>query len=95
MSVGIYCRCNEVVNCFQSMSCCVGAVLMGPCCLPINAMSLLKSPSKMMLLRGLLWMWLNIVVWIMGISVMSSICVGMYIYIKKYVDSGVLAILMI
>ena len=56
MSTGIYCRCSEVVNCFQSTSCCVDAVLMGPCCLPINAMSLLKSPSKMMLRRRLLWM---------------------------------------
>jgi hypothetical protein len=51
-------------------------------------MSLLKSPSMMMLLRGLLWIWLNIVVWIMGIRVVSSICVGIYMCIKKYVGSG-------
>jgi hypothetical protein len=45
--------------------------------MPIRAISLLKSPSIMMLLWGLLWMWLNIVVWIMGIRLMSSMCMGM------------------
>ena len=50
------------MNCLHSRSYCVYTVLVGPCCLPIKAMSRLKSPSKMMLLRGLLWMWLNIVV---------------------------------
>jgi hypothetical protein len=54
--MGIYYRWSESVNCFQSRSCCIGVVLVVPCCLPIKAMSLLKSPSKMMLLRGLLWM---------------------------------------
>ena len=93
--MGIYCRCSEFVNCFQSRSCCVGFVLVVPCCLPIKAMSLLKSPSMMMLHRGLLWMWLNIVVWIMGIRVVSSICVGMYTCIRKYVESGVFVILII
>ena len=95
MFVGIYCRCNEFVNCFQSRSCCVGIVLVGPCCLPIKAMSLLKSPSRMILLRGLLWIWLKIVVWIIGMRMMSSICVGMYKCIKKYVGSRVFPILII
>ena len=54
MSVGMYWRCNEFVNCFQSRSCYMGAVLVDPCCLLINAMSLLKSPNRMMLFRGLL-----------------------------------------
>ncbi len=40
-------------------------------------------------------MWLNIVVWIMGMRVVSSMCVGMYKCIKKYVESGVFAILII
>ena len=40
-------------------------------------------------------MWLNIVVWIMGIRVMSFACVGMYMCIKKYVGSGIFAILII
>ena len=93
--MGIYFRCSKFVNCFQSRSCCVGIVLVGPCCLPIKAMSLLKSPNKMMLFRGLLWMWLNIVVWMMGMRVMSSGCVGMYKCIKKYVYSGMFAILVI
>jgi hypothetical protein len=44
-----------------------------PCCLPIKAISLLKSPNRMILLRGLLWTRLNIVVWIMGISGISSL----------------------
>jgi hypothetical protein len=43
-----------------------------PFCLPIRTMFLLKSPSKIILLCGLLWMWLNIVVCIMGIWMMSS-----------------------
>ena len=60
---------------------------MDPCCLSIKAMSLLKSPNRMILLRGLLWMCLNIVVWIMGMRVMSFICVGMYKCIKKYAVS--------
>ena len=68
---------------------------MVPCCLPIRAMSLLKSPNRMMLLKGLLWMWLNMVVCIMDMTVMSSMCVGMYKYIKKYVGSGELVILII
>jgi hypothetical protein len=60
--VGIYCKCSEVVNCFQSRSCCVGFVIVVPCCFPISAMSQLKSPTKMMLHWGLLCIWLNIVV---------------------------------
>jgi hypothetical protein len=76
------------VNCFQSRSCCVGAEFVVPCCLPIRAMSLLKSPSKMILLSGLLWMWLNIVVWIVGIRLMSSLWIGMYRCIRKYVERG-------
>jgi hypothetical protein len=59
-----------------------------PVCLPIRAMSLLKSPNRMMLLVGLLWTWLNIVVWIVGIRAMSSLWVGMYRCIKKYVVRG-------
>jgi hypothetical protein len=37
-----------------------------PFCLPIRAMSLLKSPTRIILLCGLLWMWLNIDVCIVG-----------------------------
>jgi hypothetical protein len=73
VSVGMYYRLSEFVNCFHSRSCCIGAKFVVPCCLPIRALSLLKSPSKMILLSGLLWTWLNIVVWIMGI--------------RKYVES--------
>jgi hypothetical protein len=40
----------------------------------------------MVLLRGLLWAWLNIVVWIMGIRVMSSMWVGMYRCMRKHVE---------
>jgi hypothetical protein len=83
------------VNCFQSLSCCVGAVIVEPCCLPIKAISLLKSPNRMMLLRGLLWTMLNIVVWRMGMSGMSSVWVGMYRCIRKYVDRGWFVILII
>jgi hypothetical protein len=68
----MYFRCSEFVNCLQSKSCCVGAIFVVPFCLPIRVMSLLKSPSKIILLCGLLWMWLNIVVCIMGIWMMSS-----------------------
>jgi hypothetical protein len=53
--VGMYCRCSEFVNCFHSRSCCEGADFVVPVCLPIRAMSLLKSPNIMMLLVGLLW----------------------------------------
>jgi hypothetical protein len=60
--VGIYYRWSESMNRFHSRSCCVGVVFVVPYCLPVKAMSLLKSPSIMMLFRGLLWMWLNIVV---------------------------------
>jgi hypothetical protein len=66
-----------------------------PCYLPIKAMSLLKSPNKMMLLWGLLWMWLNIVVWIVGIRVMSSMWIGMYRCSRKYVKRGWFVILII
>jgi hypothetical protein len=93
--MGIYCRWSEFINCFHSRSCCVGAVLVFPCCLPIKAISMLKSLSIMMLLRGLLWIWLNIVVWIMGMRIMSSMCVGIYRCIRKYVDSGWFMILII
>jgi hypothetical protein len=64
--VGIYLKWSEFVNCFQSKSSCVGAVFVAPFCLPIRAMSLLKSPSRIMLLCGLLWIWLNIVVCSVG-----------------------------
>jgi hypothetical protein len=64
--VEMYFKWSEFVNCFQFRSCCVGAVFVVPFCMPIRAMSLLKSPSKIMLLCGLLCMWLNIVVCIMG-----------------------------
>jgi hypothetical protein len=66
-----------------------------PCYLPIKAMSLLKSPNKMMLLWGLLWMWLNIVVWIVGIMVMLSMWIGMYRCSRKYVKRGWFVILII
>jgi hypothetical protein len=66
VSVGMYFRCSEFVNCFQSKSCCVGGVFVVPLCLPNRAISLLKSPSRIILLCGLLWMWLNIVVCIVG-----------------------------
>jgi hypothetical protein len=66
-----------------------------PCCLPIRAMSLFKSPHKMTLFRGLLCMWLNIVVRIMGMRVMSSMWVGMYRCIRKNVERGWFLILMI
>jgi hypothetical protein len=65
--VGIYFRWSEFVNSFQSKSSCVGAMFMAPFCLPIRAMSLLKSLSRIMLLCGSLWIWLNIVVCSMGI----------------------------
>jgi hypothetical protein len=87
VSVGMYYRLSEFVNCFHSRSCCIGAEFVVPCCLPIRALSLLKSPSKMILLSGLLWTWLNIVVWIIGIRLMSSLWVGIYKYIRKYVES--------
>jgi hypothetical protein len=64
--VGMYFKWSEFVNCFQSKSCCVGAVFMAPFCLPIRAISLLKSPSRIILLYRLLCMWLNIVVCIVG-----------------------------
>ena len=65
------------------------------CCMPIKAISLLKSPSMMMLFRGLLSMWLNVVVWIVDMSFMSSMCVGMYRCIRKYVTRGWFVILII
>jgi hypothetical protein len=40
-------------------------------------------------------MWLNIVVWIMGMRFMSSMCVGMYRCIRKYVTRGWFVILII
>jgi hypothetical protein len=64
--VGMCNKWSEFVNCCHSKSCCVGVVFVVPLCLPIRAMSLLKSPSRIILLCGLLWMWLNIVVCIMG-----------------------------
>jgi hypothetical protein len=91
----MYCRLSKFVNCFHSRSCCVGFVIVVPCCLPIKAISLLKSPSRMMLLWGLLCMWLNIVVWIVGMRVMSSMCVGIYRCSKKYVGRGWFVILII
>jgi hypothetical protein len=54
VSVRMYCRWSEFVNCFHSRSCCVGADFVVPVYLPIRAMSLLKSPNKMILFRGLL-----------------------------------------
>jgi hypothetical protein len=47
-------------------------------CLPIRAISLLKSLSRIMLLCWLLWIWLNIVVCNVGMWMMSSMWVGMY-----------------
>jgi hypothetical protein len=61
------------VNCFHCMSCWVGLVRMFPLCLPIRAMSLLKSFIRMCLLLGLLCMWLNMVFGIICMCGMSSI----------------------
>jgi hypothetical protein len=63
-----------------------------PCCLPIKAMSLLKSPSMMMLLRGLLWIWLNIVVWIVGIRVVSFVIFIIWRYGEMFVVVGIFVI---
>ena len=87
----MYFRWSELVNCFYSRSCCVGAVFV----VPVKAISLLKSPSKIMLLCRLLWMWLNIVVCIVGMWMMSSISVGMYRCIRKYGVSRRLVIFII
>jgi hypothetical protein len=83
----MYFKYNVFVNCFQSKSYCVGAVFVVPLCLPIRAMFLLKSPSRIMLFCRLLWMWLNIVVSIVGMWMISSICIGIYRYIREYVVS--------
>ena len=91
----MYVKWSEFVNCFQSRSCCVGSIFVTPFCLPIRAMSMLKSLSRIMLLCGLLWMWLNIVVCIMGIWMVLSMWVGMYRYIRKYVVRRWLLILII
>jgi hypothetical protein len=40
-------------------------------------------------------MWLNIVVWIVDKKVMSSMCVGIYKCIRKYVERGWFVILII
>jgi hypothetical protein len=83
------------VNCLHSRSCCVGSVFVVPYYLPIRAMSLLKSSHRMTLFRGLLWMWLNIVVRIMDMRVMSSMWVGIYRCIRKDVGRGWFVILII
>jgi hypothetical protein len=95
VSVEMYYRWSEFVNCFHSKSCCVGFVVVLPCCLPIRAMSLLRSSNKIMLFWGLLWMWLNIVVCIVVIRVMSSMWVGMYRCIREYMGRGWFVILII
>jgi hypothetical protein len=45
-------------------------------CLPISAISLLKSPSRIWMLLGLLCMFLNMAFWIVCMCGMSSIWVG-------------------
>ena len=47
MLVGIYVSCMESVKVLHSMSSICGGVLPKSFCLPIRAISLLKSPHKM------------------------------------------------
>ena len=54
MSVGIYYKCSNSMNCFHSRSCYVRGVVVLLLFLPIKAMFLLKSLHRIMLLRGLL-----------------------------------------
>ena len=81
MFVGIYSKFRDVVKFFHWMSSCDG-VLVLLFCLPICAMSRLKSPHKMYVWFGCAAIWLVIVILRWGMRRVSSKCVGVFIMDK-------------
>ena len=77
--VGIYSRLRVEVKFFHWMSSSCGGVLPLLFCRPVSAMSRLKSPHKMCIWFGCVFIWLVIAVLREGMRWVSSTCVGMYI----------------
>jgi hypothetical protein len=65
------------VNARHSISSACGGVVMYLFCLPIKAMSMLKSPHRMCMWLGWLVVCCVIFCYIIGISIVSSSCNGM------------------
>ena len=66
MLVGMYSRFRFVVKVFHWMSSSCGGVWLLLFCLPVSAISLLKSPHKMCVWFGCAFIWLVIVVLMWG-----------------------------
>ena len=64
------------MNARHSLSSTCGGVMLCSFCRPINAISLLKSPQRIIVWFGELVMCCVIVCWICGIDLMSSSCDG-------------------
>ena len=88
MFVGIYSKFRDVVKFFHWMSSSCGGVLVLLFCLPISAMSRLKSPHKMYVWFGCAAIWLAIVILKWGMRRISSKCVGIYMCIISHGRSG-------
>ena len=83
------------MNALHSVSSVCGGVVFWSLCRPIRAISLLKSPHRM-------WVWFGCAViccvisrFIIGMYLMSSMCVGIYMCIISHGDSGWLFITII
>ena len=77
----------------MSSSC--GGVLLLLFCLPISAMSRLKSPHRMCMWFGCVVIWLVIAVLRKGMRWVSSMCVGIYMCMINHGRSGWLFIFII
>ena len=72
------------MNVRHSISSVWGGVVLNSFCLPIRAISLLKSPHSMCVWFGCELSWCVIFCWIVGMSCVSSICEGMYMWIISH-----------
>ena len=86
--VGMHLSRMEFVKALHSVSSVCGGVMFRSLCRPIRAISLLKSPHSM-------WVWFGCVViccviscFIMGMYLVSLVCVGIYMCINNHGDSG-------
>ena len=88
MLVGIYSRLRDIVKFFHWKSSSCGGVLVLLFCLPLSAMSWLKSPHSVYMWLGCRVIWLVISSFSCGMRRVSSMCVGIYMCIISQGSSG-------
>ena len=86
--VGMYLSWMEFVNALHSVSSVYGGVVFRSLCLLIRAISLLKSPHRMWVWFGCAAICCVISCFIIGMYLVSSVCVGIYMCINSHGDSG-------